>query len=201
MSVLAHLQRLQEKKLSFRGLPYKMKVAIVGYLKTDGMLVEEIASICQISSGMVYKYNRSYTKAIAAILRKNASHHIGRLVARAENLYKSAKKASKLDLCWRIEIDLMDKLIKLGMVDARPDAPMMNVFVGADPDAAPAILEAELASDLSLLDRVKARVKYEVRPIESGGNGASNDPGEAGLSEGPPKRDDESEGEDLPGSA
>ena len=113
MSVVSYIKQVQAKKVRFKALPQKQRIAIVGFLKSDGMLVEEIGNMCGISVPMVYHYWGKYQSTLADMVKRSAGQFIGRLIAKGEHLYKSAKKEGKLELCWKIETDILDRIIKM----------------------------------------------------------------------------------------
>lgn len=191
MNIPAYLARIQAGTLSFRKIPVKVRTALVGFLKSDGWLTEECARTLGVPVSTVYYHWSKYQKHIAAEARRSAGQFIGRYMAKAEHLYKSAKRDGDLNLCWKIENDLMEKLIKMGWIEAAPD----RVDLRVQDDREPHIIEAELADDLSLLERRHGRTLPVARLLPGGnrrnGNGTSGGPGEAGLPQDPPKRGDE----------
>jgi len=172
MSVVSYIKEIQAKRVNFKALPQKHRIAIVGFLKSDGLLVEEIANMCGLSVPMVYHYWKKYQATLADMVKRSAGQFIGRLIAKGEHLYKSAKKEGKLELCWKIETDLLDRLIKLGWIESKPQ--QIELVVGKDAES-PEILEAQLADDLSLLERLKQRAEGSkektIIDIEPSGNG------------------------------
>ncbi len=124
---------------------------------------------------------------------------MGRLIAKAEHLGSSAKKKGDLALCWKIEVDLIDRLMALKILDSKPDAPKIEVNINADPG----ILEAEIAEDLTLLERIKARggEVIDVEAKEVGGNGTTRHAGGNGSSQASSENGDQSENPNSTGGA
>ena len=161
------IDRIAKREIGFRQLPVKLRTAVVGFLKCGGMLTEEAAAALDVPASTIYYHWGLYERILAGSVRRNAGQYIGRLVAKGEHLYKSAKAAGNLDLCWRIECDILDRLIRLGLVDAKPDRIDLRVLNRVPTE----IIEAELAGDLTLLKRIEEKCGVQLGGQHGGGNG------------------------------
>jgi hypothetical protein len=183
MDLVPYIKRLDAKTVEFRALPGKIRTAIVGYLKCEGKLTEDLSALLRVPVSTIYYHWARYKKQLAADLQRNASHHIGRTVARAEHLYKAAKKAGNFELCWKIEKDLLDVLMKMGLVESTPAQVDLTVRRGGDVKS-PEEIEAELGDDLDLLRRGTLPAEFKVKDAD--GNGQPPNGAGAGAQPGVP---------------
>lgn len=185
------IKRLVARTAEFKKLPGKMRTTIVGYMKNQGMLGEEIADAIHVPRSTVYYHWERYQKWAGDIFRRHVHQTMGRFYTRAEILYSHAMKAKDYRLAWDIEKDLLSVMVKLGF-DVKPpiaidDAP---TDLPRLPDSE---LEKQLAHDLEILGRIK---KAQVPP--EGDNGHGN--GKPGIQGKTDECGDEGEREDSPES-
>ena len=193
MNLLAYIKRIDEGTTDFRKFPTRVRYQIVGFLRSEGMLVEEICARLGIKPSTTYYYLSKYHSDLVKQAREHSGKWIGRLIAKAEHLYKSAKTAGKLELCWKIEVDLINKLIDMEIIHVRERPSNVSININMDRER----LEKDLRHDLSLLEMIKQDGRFSVETGPAGGD--NGDAAGPRLPEAPPQCGEQGEGEGVPG--
>lgn len=193
MNLPACIERIDKKTASFRQFPGPVRTMIVGFLKCDGELTEELAARLGVKPSTIYYHWQKYQEQIAANARRHGGRWIGRLIAKAEHLYKSAKACHKLELCWKIEKELIEKLIEMEVIEVRERPANIAININMNREQ----LERDLKHDLSLLETIEKDGRFGIKTGDPGGT--NGDSGGQGLPEAPTQRSEPGEGESVPG--